>query len=146
MTIRNIRKRQNRFAAVHTLLRLLRFYSAFLRYVRALSVCPKGRFYFAALFFKKIAHGYAENFGQPVKLNVGNCPRAVLDAGNRTAADIHRNCLKLVRKPLLTHFPGNAELPHLVSDHVFSLTVNYSRHAIFSFEVFVFCLDIGQLL
>lgn len=89
------------------------------------------------LFFKKITHRYAEDFGKSVKLNVGDSPRAVLNAGNRTAADVHCNGFKLVRKPLLTHFSGNAELPHSVSDHVFSFTVDYSRHFILSFEVFV---------
>ncbi len=100
-------------------------------------VCPEGRFYFAASFIKKVAHGYAENLGQPVKLDIGYSPRAVLDTGNRAAANVDCYGLQLVRKPLLTHFSGNAELPHLVPYHVFSFTVNYSRHAILSFEVFV---------
>lgn len=69
--------------------------------MRSIGLSEGGAF---VLFFKKITHRYAEDFGKSVKLNVGDSSRAVLNAGNRTAADVHCNGFKLVRKPLLTHF------------------------------------------
>lgn len=93
------------------------------------------------LFIKKVADRYAENFRKSVKLNIGDSSRSILYSGNGTAADVHRNGLKLVRKTLLTHLLGDAELPHLASNHVFSFAVYYARHFIFSFEVFVLTQD-----